>query len=333
MLIDCNKDRYFMIYADCFLTKGVNRSSILDVTNGKLYLINADYNDIIDLLPMYRIGDIIDYIDNDDVVNFNEFIVEMIRIGIGCFVDDPSCFPKIKEEWDSPSNILDAVVDIREIFHDFGKIIIQLNSLRCKFLQIRSYRLLSKEELYKIVSHIKGSSILYVEIVLKYDECFIKTVFDFVEKYTFLNFILHSSPKYLLAEKKNNRISFIPYSINSSNDCGRIIKRNFSNITIESYMENLLYNSCLNRKISVDEFGMIKNCPSMVDDYGNISDTSLVDVCKMERFKRMWYIKKTDIKICNMCEYRCVCSDCRAFISDKNDLYSKPLKCKYNPYK
>src|SRR5699024_2521331 len=152
MLIDCNKDRYFMIYADCFLTKGVNRSSILDVTNGKLYLINADYNDIIDLLPMYRIGDIIDYIDNDDVVNFNEFIVEMIRIGIGCFVDDPSCFPKIKEEWDSPSNILDAVVDIREIFHDFGKIIIQLNSLRCKFLQIRSYRLLSKEELYKIVS-------------------------------------------------------------------------------------------------------------------------------------------------------------------------------------
>lgn len=98
-------------------------------------------------------------------------------------------------------------------------------------------------------------------------------------------------------------------------------------------MENLLYNSCLNRKISVDEFGMIKNCPSMVDDYGNISDTSLVDVCKMERFKRMWYIKKTDIKICNMCEYRCVCSDCRAFISDKNDLYSKPLKCKYNPYK
>lgn len=333
MLIDGYKDKYFMIYADCFLTKGIKRSSILDVTNGKIHLINADYNDVIDLFQKHRIGDIMSFIESDDVHNFNQFIVEMIRIGVGCFVDDLSCFPKIKEEWDSPSNIIDSIIDVREIFHDFEKIIMQLNALRCKFIQIRFYRLLSKKELYKIVSNIRGTSVLYVEIVSKYDDNFIQTIFEFVEKYTFLNFTLYSTPKHLISKNRNNRVSFVSYSINSSDDCGKISKKYFINTTIESYMENLLYNSCLNRKISIDEYGMIKNCPSMKNNYGNISDISLIDVYNMAKYREMWFISKSDIKICNVCEYRCVCSDCRAFISDVNDLYSKPLKCKYNPCK
>jgi len=36
------------------------------------------------------------------------------------------------------------------------------------------------------------------------------------------------------------------------------------------------------------------------------------------------------IETCKICEYRYICSDCRAFTIN-NDLYQKPLKCNYNP--
>lgn len=38
------------------------------------------------------------------------------------------------------------------------------------------------------------------------------------------------------------------------------------------------------------------------------------------------------IHICKDCEFRHICTDCRAYIEDPDDIYSKPLKCGYNPY-
>lgn len=40
--------------------------------------------------------------------------------------------------------------------------------------------------------------------------------------------------------------------------------------------------------------------------------------------------EKDDIHICKMCEFRYMCFDCRVYITDINDIYSKPLKCKYD---
>ena len=32
------------------------------------------------------------------------------------------------------------------------------------------------------------------------------------------------------------------------------------------------------------------------------------------------------------CKFRYICTDCRAYLANPNDMYSKPLKCNYNPY-
>ena len=98
------------------------------------------------------------------------------------------------------------------------------------------------------------------------------------------------------------------------------------------FSESLQYNNCLNKKIGIDINGEIKNCPSMEKSYGNISNTSLLDVINNNEFKALWSINKDKINICKDCEFRYVCTDCRAFISDPDDIYSKPLKCGYNPY-
>lgn len=98
------------------------------------------------------------------------------------------------------------------------------------------------------------------------------------------------------------------------------------------FAESKSYNSCLNRKISIDINGNIKNCPSMPQSFGNIRDTTLQEAIEHKDFKKYWSITKDQIDVCKDCEFRYICTDCRAYKENPEDDYSKPLKCGYSPY-
>jgi len=70
----------------------------------------------------------------------------------------------------------------------------------------------------------------------------------------------------------------------------------------------------------------------MKQSFGNIKDTTLEDALKKRGFKKYWNINKDKIKVCQDCEFRYICTDCRAYLEDPKDIYSKPLKCGYDPY-
>ena len=70
----------------------------------------------------------------------------------------------------------------------------------------------------------------------------------------------------------------------------------------------------------------------MRQSYGNIQDTSLQKALDHPDFKKYWNITKDQVAVCQDCEFRYICTDCRAYLDDPEDTYSKPLKCGYNPY-
>lgn len=70
----------------------------------------------------------------------------------------------------------------------------------------------------------------------------------------------------------------------------------------------------------------------MKHSYGHIQHTKLKECLEKEDFKKLWHIKKDEIEICRDCEFRYLCPDCRVFTISDN-LYSKPKKCNYDPYK
>jgi SPASM domain peptide maturase of grasp-with-spasm system len=78
--------------------------------------------------------------------------------------------------------------------------------------------------------------------------------------------------------------------------------------------------------------GEIKNCPSLSRSFGNIKDTTIAEAIAKPGFKDLWSIRKDDIDVCKDCEFRYMCTDCRAFIKDPDNIYSQPAKCTYNPY-
>ena len=70
----------------------------------------------------------------------------------------------------------------------------------------------------------------------------------------------------------------------------------------------------------------------MLESFGNIGQSTLKEVIDNPEFRKMWGITKDQISICKDCEFRYVCSDCRAFLQKPEDKFSKPLKCGYDPY-
>ncbi|TVQ51539.1 MAG: grasp-with-spasm system SPASM domain peptide maturase, partial [Saprospirales bacterium] len=93
--------------------------------------------------------------------------------------------------------------------------------------------------------------------------------------------------------------------------CGIIEQELFvPNLRFYSYSKK--FNSCLYGKISIDAQGNIKNCPSMKESYGNIRDTTLAEALEKPGFKKYWDINKDKIHVCKDCEFRYICTDCRA---------------------
>ncbi len=114
-------------------------------------------------------------------------------------------------------------------------------------------------------------------------------------------------------------------------NCGAISPKYFR-INLPMFSESQKHNTCLHRKISIDSKGDIRNCPSMPESFGNIRDTKLREAIRQKSFKKYWDITKDKITVCSDCEFRHICTDCRAYGREENDIYSKPLKCGYDPY-
>lgn len=91
-------------------------------------------------------------------------------------------------------------------------------------------------------------------------------------------------------------------------------------------------NSCLNGKVCIDKYGNIKNCYHEEKIFGNIKVNTLKEVIEKTDFCKKWNINKDCIDVCKDCPYRYMCVDCRYFIEDPANKFSKPSFCKYNPY-
>jgi SPASM domain peptide maturase of grasp-with-spasm system len=342
-----NADAYLHLHADCIPVKGAVRSAIYDLTRNELIFFPTGYYEVLDYLTSDRIGPLLEMVTCEEekrlVLEFIEFLNQNEFIS---FLKDPAMFPPIEVQWDMPAIIQNAIVDVDTIPHDFERIFQDLDVLGCQFVQIRSFSgLLNLEDLYQILSFSHHKSIAGLELILKYDPGISDDAYTrLIEDQAIISsLILHSSPQertiivdYGCDEESGRYITkqilLVEQCIDSHLHCGMIAVNALSAPTVDTFFEAQLHNGCLNRKVSIDAAGEIKNCPSMSQSYGNIRDTSLAEAIARAGFQDKWHITKDQIAICRDCELRYVCSDCRAYLENPLDLYSKPLKCGYNPY-
>jgi radical SAM protein with 4Fe4S-binding SPASM domain len=69
----------------------------------------------------------------------------------------------------------------------------------------------------------------------------------------------------------------------------------------------------------------------MLEDFGDIRTTPLREALEMPGFRDRWSVTKDSVGVCRDCEFRYICTDCRAY-TDGGDPLGKPAKCTYDPY-
>ena len=326
------------LFASCLPVKGATISVICDIQRGGISFIP---NSLYEILTKYD-GKSIEYIKQVYNNQYDEIIEEYFEMlekeEYIFFTETPQYFPQLNLNWEEPFEITNAIIDIDaySITLSWDSIINDFEQLGCKHIQIRSFSDQSLAFFNEILGKFERKRAISIDLIIKYQHGFDKALLlDFCKRYPRIYSIYaHSAPENKtlhISDRVTGNIFFVMDKITSSNHCG-MISTDYFTINIKTFTEAQQHNTCLNRKISIDTEGYIRNCPSMKEHYGNIKDTTLQDALAHPDFKKYWFVNKDQISVCKDCEFRYICTDCRAYIENPEDMYSKPLKCGYNPY-
>lgn len=336
------KKYYFSMYAHFLVTRGQSRSLLTDVHSEITFFIP---NDLCDLLQQFNGKKMADVYreygkENTTILNeYFEFLFAKDIIFLCSSEEEVQRFPALSMEWDYPATITNAIVDVSAASkHPWQKILRSLDDLNCPYLQVRCYSGFTLQQAEKeILTYLNEteSVLVNIELFLPYQEGLTEKQYrDFLSAQKRVSMlVVHGAPfKKEVSIKKGNlaTLYFTPELFENNTCCG-VVHRQYFSANMNHFTESLQYNSCLNRKISIDENGFIKNCPSLNKHFGNIRTVSLPAALNKPGFKALWNITKNEIDTCKTCEFRNICTDCRAFVQVPDNLYSKPLKCGYDP--
>ncbi len=335
---------YFVLSSSCTITRGFNRSLIIDLLRNKQEVISNQYNDLIQLIDRKKIEESFEMIDNESHEFFKKFLDFMFESEYAFAVEDIELFPRRKEHYSDENIIIqDAIIEIHESHLNIGLLqnrLKELELLRCETIQVKILSISSYDFIESVLNIINKYSFLYIELLVKErngidNEQFISLIDRFP---SLTNVYVFNEAQYECIKYSADEEGSLPLLIGnlymvmndlSGQHCGVITPEYFEFYDEKFYYDNKRFNSCLYKKVTIDIHGCIKNCP-----YDNISynEERIIDAVSSQSFQRKWYIHKDLIDVCKDCEYRYNCSDCRTFTVTKDDDFSKPLKCGYNPY-
>lgn len=333
------ENHYFKLFACCLPIKGVARSAIYDLQRYDYEFIPNVLYEILHGCSEMTIEAIKQQYGHENATMIDEyfdFLVEK-EYGFWCNKEELSIFPAIDISWDVPFDITNAIIDFdANTTHNLHQIAYDLNLLGCRAIELRFYDTFNVESISKILSYFDNSRIRTILPIIKFDNAITDSDIEFLcgKHQRIKHILIHSSPenRHIKSDRTFSRIEYSVRKFDDESCCGNVLPAYFR-VNTQMYIESQFFNSCLNQKISVDRKGDIKNCPSSAISFGKINETTLRDVALYHPdFKKMWNINKDQVKVCQDCEFRYMCTDCRVFISDEKDLFSKPQKCNYNPY-
>jgi SPASM domain peptide maturase of grasp-with-spasm system len=330
--------KQFKFFEDCRLTKGSTRTALIDLGRNCYYLIPNDLHDILIKFDCKTINEILAYYNKTQqnlILGYFQFLLDKEII---FFTDYPYHFPKVSSTWKHPSIIYQAIIDIQDNNWRIDESTFKsLNNLNCNFLEIRLYGRTDSYKLKDFLLKTETTTIIGIDIYIQFISLkIVREIADLLKNTLRINnLFFYNSPnnEKIASIDKNSafNIELLKQKIFNCLNCG-VVSTNYFTINLSNYSKSINCNSCLHGKISIDSYGNIKNCPSMKENFGNIKDVKLERAVTRKDFKKYWAITKDQVKGCKDCEFRYMCTDCRAYLEDPKDIYSKPLKCGYNPY-
>lgn len=309
-MINRKEEVKFVCLYDCIkIVEGVNYFLILDLQRMNYFRFEIKYLDILYNLLSSTFNNF--QLEDTVILEFYNYLHDNELI----YLNEKKYDSKFKVKNNEVNNIISNIIIEYSNCDLLEKTMMGAIELFCRNYEIR-------------ISKINSVLNDVLKLFSKYDS-FVDNLFIITDNIDYRDIDIEK-------EAKRNNIANINIFINYVKDlanehCGVVKQSNFI-INHFFYDEAIFNNSCLYKKLAIDKEGNIKNCPSMKEDFGNIHNTKLLNAIEKPNFKKYWNINKDKINICQHCEFRYICMDCRAYLEDPEDILSKPLKCGYNPF-
>lgn len=327
--------RFFNLYSFCIPVKGKKRAVVCDLQRNVIQpipLVVYGYLEKIKIVDSPNA--LLNNYNSSDKRTIEEYINFLYHNEFGYFTASKSIFCGLQDQDNPDSSIItNSIVDFdQKSTHSIDEIIPQLVELGCKAIEIRFFSIISHDTLIKNLSLIQNSTIEKIEILLQKKDYFTcESMIELSSEYDKLSKVTISNSSDNVIYKHNDLVViYTTEIIRNETKCG-VTGELYCIADSKLFWESRNYNNCLYKKISIDKNSLIKNCPSMQENFGSISTTKLMDVVSLDSYRKYWAITKDEIEVCSECELRYVCQDCRAYTIHMNNIYSKPLKCRYNP--
>ncbi len=327
---------YFQLFACCVPVKGARRSVVCDLQRGSYFFIPNGLHEILTVHAGRTVDDIRAAYGPESHATIDEYFAFLEEKEAGFWCDDPSRFPAIDLAWEAPERITNAIVDVGGDFDQpFAELFGQLDDLGCKALQLRFFRPCSRAELEAVLGACRTGRLRSVELLVPYapelDAAGMEALCRAHPRLRKATVCGAPYSEIVPLPALAAALWYVEERVDSPECCGEVHLGYFS-VNLELFSEGQRFNSCLNRKISVDRLGEIRNCPSTPRSYGHVRDTSLHSALAHREFRELWEVNKDQVEVCRDCEFRYICTDCRAYIAEPADRFSKPSKCTYDPY-
>ena len=334
-------DKKLVRFSNIVFIKGINRSAIYDLQRETLNLIPNDLYDFVFDNEFLTYEQIVEKYDGENLKIIDGYLNFLKSKEYVFWSSYPELFPKLSEQWFDPFSINNAIIDVSKNL-ELKLVLEAIDKIGSKNVEFRMFDSDDIEnQIESIINYFnrKKSICSFIGFVFPFkSDMIFDTLYSFLENNPRIGYyLITSSPhkKFYSPLRGKTGYVFMSDETLSEQSCGLISLKGFA-INIKMYTESQHHNTCLNRKISIDKDGNIKNCPSMPQSFGNIKDTTLEQALNHPDFKKYWNVNKDMIAVCKDCEFRHICTDCRAYterthFEEDIDL-SKPLKCGYNPY-
>ncbi len=314
-------NKYFLLYQDCQIIKGAKNILLCDLHT----------KNVINISKMFS------YFNEDNSILCNDDSKEIIDYLLAekfGYISDKKNKEKKELGWESSKPINEVIIEHRkkEGF-SIDLVYEKINIIGAEFIQIRFIDF-SFTKLRKILSFLSTSNIRTIEILVPYmSEDKNSSLINFIEKNSRIQILYFYNSPFNKSINKPFYFNIIYYEKNLTDEtlCG-IISTDYFLIDIKNFSKSKIVNNCLKDKLFISSDGTIKNCPSLNYKIGHINDILIKDLNRKIEEDPVRNITKDSIEVCRDCEYRYMCIDCRAYIENPDNQFSKPLKCGYDPY-
>ena len=255
------------------LVKGARLGLICDLQRNEYSHIPFELVDVLEQLKNRKISDVIELYSKEEKETVLEYLDWMVKNDWGMFtnnLEDIQKFIPINLEINSPFSVSNIILHINDSSKKhIDKLITEINSLNIPHCEIFIENMSNVSEIIKKLDSSVLRSI-QLNFINPTDNC---DVYEY-EELCKLNYRISSIIVFNSKEEFRKELIFsemIPLIFTSqkfnTKGCG-IVQKEYFNSNVKNFVESMEHNSCLNRKMSVDFNGEIKNCPSMTENYG-----------------------------------------------------------------